>query len=62
VTARGFYDGAQHRKSLTSAYNQYTRCSQDPLYAPEREDHQMIVRPLFITSFMLADLSAGRPA
>ena len=55
VTPRGFYDGAAHRKSLTSAYNQYTRCSQDPAYAPERENHQMIVRPLFITSFMLAD-------
>jgi hypothetical protein len=55
VTARGFYDGAAHRKSLTSAYNQYTRCSQDPAYAPQCEDHQMIVRPLFITSFMLAD-------
>ena len=55
VTARGFYDGAEHRRSLTSAYNHYVRCSQDPGYAPEREDHQMIVRPLFITSFMLAD-------
>lgn len=29
VTARGFYDGAEHRRSLTSAYNQYTRCSQE---------------------------------
>ena len=55
VTPRGFYDGAGHRKSLTSAYNQYTRCSQDPAYKPERENHLMIVRPLFITSFMLAD-------
>jgi hypothetical protein len=55
VTARGFYDGAEHRKPLTSAYNHYTRCSQDAGYLPEREDHQMIVRPLFITSFMLAD-------
>lgn len=55
VTARGFYDGAEHRKPLTSAYNQYTRCSQDAGYLSQREDHQMIVRPLFITSFMLAD-------
>lgn len=56
VTARGFYDGTAHRKSLTSAYNQYTRCSQDPVYARQREDHLMLVRPLFITSFMLADM------
>jgi hypothetical protein len=55
VTARGFYDGAEHRRPLTSAYNQYSRCSQDTGYLPQREDHQMIVRPLFITSFMLAD-------
>jgi hypothetical protein len=55
VTARGFYDGAEHRKLLTSAYNQYTRCSQDAGYLPQREDHQIVVRPLFLTSFMLAD-------
>ena len=56
VTARGFYDGAAHRKPLTSAYNHYARCSQDPAYAPQRENHLAIVRPLFITSFMLADM------
>jgi hypothetical protein len=55
VTPRGFYDGAPHRKALTSAYNQYTRCTQDPAYRPEWEDYQMLLRPLFITSFMLAD-------
>jgi hypothetical protein len=55
VTARGFYDGAEHRKALTSAYNHYTRSSQDPVYTPQREDHLMVLRPLFITSFMLAD-------
>ena len=55
VSKRGFYDGAAHRQSLTSAYNQYTRCSADPVYARADEDHQMLLRPLFITSFMLAD-------
>jgi hypothetical protein len=55
VTARGFYDGAAHRQPLTSAYNQYTRCSQDPVYRAEDECLQMLLRPLFITSFMLAD-------
>ena len=29
VTPRGFYDGAAHRQSLVSAYNQYTRVTQD---------------------------------
>lgn len=55
VTARGFYDGAEHRRSLVSAYNQYTRCTADPGWSAHREDLQALVRPLFITSYMLAD-------
>jgi hypothetical protein len=55
VSRRGFYDGSEHRLSLTSAYNQYTRCSNDPAYNKADENYQMIVRPLFITSFMGAD-------
>jgi hypothetical protein len=55
VTGRGFYDGAPHRGELVSAYNQYMRCSSDAGYAQPLENYQMLVRPLFITSFMLAD-------
>jgi len=55
VTERGFYDGAEHRLQLTSAYNQYTRVTADPAYRAADENYQMLVRPLFITSFMLAD-------
>ena len=55
VTERGFYDGAAHRSELVSAYNQYMRCSADAGYVAALEDYQMLVRPLFITSFMLAD-------
>ncbi|MCV0437782.1 MAG: DUF2855 family protein [Hydrogenophaga sp.] len=55
VTPRGFYDGAPHRAELVSAYNQYMRCSNDAGYSAALEDYQMLVRPLFITSFMLAD-------
>ena len=55
VTERGFYDGRKHRQSLTSAYNQYQRCTTDAAYRPETEDLQCLLRPLFITSFMLAD-------
>jgi hypothetical protein len=55
ISPRGFYDGAEHRAALTSAYNQYTRCSADAAYAQQTENYQMIVRPLFITSFMGAD-------
>ncbi len=55
VSERGFYDGAEHRLALTSAYNQYSRCSADPVYARADEDYQALLRPLFVTSFMLAD-------
>lgn len=55
VSERGFYDGSEHRLALTSAYNQYTRVTADPAYRPADENYQMLVRPLFITSFMLAD-------
>jgi hypothetical protein len=55
VTDRGFYDEAPHRRELTSAYNQYTRCSADAAYRADAENLQILLRPLFITSFMLAD-------
>ncbi|WP_193074097.1 DUF2855 family protein [Pseudomonas sp. FME51] len=55
ITERGFYDGSKHRLDLVSAYNQYQRNSTDAAYRPENEDYQMLLRPLFITSFMLAD-------
>ncbi|MES2072431.1 MAG: DUF2855 family protein [Pseudomonadota bacterium] len=55
VTQRGFYDSSAHRRVLVSAYNQYTRCSNDAVYEERLENYQMLVRPLFITSFMLAD-------
>lgn len=55
ITERGFYDGSAHRLELTSAYNQYQRISTDAAYRAENENYQMLLRPLFITSFMLAD-------
>jgi hypothetical protein len=55
VAKRGFFDGAQHRVSLTSAYNLYTRCATDEYYDKANEGYQMIMRPLIITSFFGAD-------
>ncbi|MBI5257561.1 MAG: DUF2855 family protein [Burkholderiales bacterium] len=55
VGERGFYDGTPHRLELTSAYNQYQRIRTDAAYRPEYENQQALLRPLFITSFMLAD-------
>ena len=53
--SRGFFDGSAHRAALTSAYNHYTRCATDTVYAKGLEDYQMLLRPLILTSFYGAD-------
>ncbi len=53
-----FIDGAEHRQSLSVIYNQYIRCSNDPIYKVETEALQMLLRPLFTTSFLLDDFFA----
>jgi hypothetical protein len=55
VGAQGFVDGTAHRAALPSAYNGYTRCATDPVYAPDTEALQMLFRPLFMTDFVLDD-------
>jgi len=58
LSERGFYDGSEHRQGLPSPYNQYTRCRTDGAYVAELSDFQMLLRPLFFTSYMLADFLA----
>lgn len=58
VGEAGFVDGAAHRKPLHAVYNQYLRTSADPGYDPGREAEQMLLRPLFITSFLIDDFLA----
>lgn len=58
LSERGFYDVSEHRHELPSPYNQYTRCRTDAAYVPELADFQMLLRPLFFTSYMLADFLA----
>ena len=55
VNASGFVDGADHRATLPAVYNQFLRCSTDPGYHPDQEAEQMILRPLFFTSFLIDD-------
>ena len=57
-TPAGFFDGAAHRRPLPVAYNQYMRCSTDPFYDVATEDVQSLLRPLFITSFLIDDFLA----
>ena len=55
VSDRGFTDATEHRSTLPAAYNGYTRCATDPVYAAATEALQMLFRPLFMTDFVLDD-------
>lgn len=51
----GFRDASKHRAALPGTYNVYSLTTGDAAYEPGREDLQVLYRPLFYTSFMLAD-------
>jgi hypothetical protein len=52
---RGFVDGSRHRAALPSAYNRYLGTDADPFYRADTEEMQMLLRPLFFTSFLIDD-------
>ena len=55
ATPRGFRALDEHRAELPTPYNQYPLCPADPYYKPEYEDLQALLKPLYLTSAMLAD-------
>ena len=55
VGPHGFRDVTPHRATLPSPYNAYALTTGDAAYTAEHEDLQVLYRPLFFTSFMLAD-------
>jgi Protein of unknown function (DUF2855) len=58
VSASGFVDGSAHRQELAAVYNQYVFCDADPAWRPELEGLQAVLRPLFLTAFLLDDFLA----
>jgi hypothetical protein len=58
VNERGFVDASPHRASLPAAYNSYAFVAADPMYDAEHEDEQMLLGPLFLTSFFIDDFLA----
>jgi Protein of unknown function (DUF2855) len=58
VTPAGMFDGAAHRRDLSPVYNQYVRVANDPSYSMDLEGVQMLLRPLFTTSFLIDDFLA----
>ena len=55
LSAAAFSDGAPHRASLHAVYNQYQRCSADPFYTAATESLQALLRPLFLTAWLIDD-------
>jgi len=55
LSAARFADGTPHRAALPAVYNQYFRTASDPLYSADTEDLQALLRPLFITSWLIDD-------
>jgi hypothetical protein len=51
----GFVDASPHRAALPSAYHRYLATGADPFYRADTEEIQMLLRPLFFTSFLIDD-------
>ncbi|MBL0918087.1 MAG: DUF2855 family protein [Hydrogenophaga sp.] len=58
LSAEHFFDAAPHRAALHPVYNQYLRCAADPLYRADREALQALLRPLFLTAWLIDDFMA----
>lgn len=55
ISETGFFDASAHRSELPATYNRYSLTSGDASYSADHEDAQMLLRPLFFTSFMIDD-------
>lgn len=51
----GFLDGSPHRATLPVVYQRYQATDADPFYKADTEELQMLLRPLFLTSFLIDD-------
>ena len=60
VSEAGFFDGAANRAHLHVLYNQYTNVVRDPSHNPKFDSLNSLLRPLFITSFLLDDFFADQ--
>ena len=60
ISPFGFADGAAHRAELHAVYNQYLRSATDSFYQAESENVQALLRPLFITSWLIDDFLADQ--
>ncbi len=58
ITSSGFSVSEGARGKLAAVYNSYAHCAADPFYAHGSEAVQCLLRPLFITSWLIDDFLA----
>ena len=58
VRGGGFFDAAAHRAELAAAYQQVMFCDADAAWQPRLEGLQAVLKPLFVTSFLIDDFLA----
>ena len=54
--ASGITDGVAHRQGIAPVYNNYVPVASDRIYQPAHEDAIMLMRGLFMTSWLVDDL------
>ncbi|MEO0996429.1 MAG: DUF2855 family protein [Pseudomonadota bacterium] len=59
VEAATFVDAAPHRAELPAIYNGYRRVSKEPGYDRANDTADMVLRPLYLTSFLIDDFLAA---
>ena len=50
-----FVDATPHRQGLPAAYNRYLRTDGNEMYDEQNEDYEILLWPLFFTSFLIDD-------
>ena len=60
VDEQGFSDVAEHRAAMAAAYSRYTFTDADRIHRDDREPHQLLLYPLFFTSFVIDDFLDDR--
>ena len=60
VSPAQIVDAAAHRAGLAPVYAQYLPTRGDPVYAAKREDQILLMRGLFMTSFLANDFLADQ--
>lgn len=55
VSQHEFHDRSAHRAEYAPVYARFERAAASPLYDPAREDHDSLLRGLFMTSWLVED-------